>query len=149
MHTAMRYLWHMRTASISDELNDRVSEVRATVAANLDAALKAQRWSRRAAAVALGLSHRYVNDRAAGEVELSATDLALFSDFLNVPVARFFETNDEGSVTVVTDPSVPPARFELATSGTNVRRFPLERTRRAGDRDHGTMRPIVAIGGAR
>ena len=77
MHTAMRYLWHMRTASISDELNDRVSEVRATVAANLDAALKAQRWSRRAAAVALGLSHR------------------------------------------------------------------------AGDRDHGTMHPIVAIGGAR
>lgn len=31
---------------------------------------------------------------------------------------------------------VPPKGIEPSTFGTNVRRFPLERTRRADDREH-------------
>lgn len=71
-------------------LATRSDEVRSTVALNLDALLKEKRWSRRAAATALGLTHTYVNSRAAGDTDLSASDLAMFADFLEVSVADFF-----------------------------------------------------------
>jgi transcriptional regulator with XRE-family HTH domain len=84
----------MKTAALPEELATRADEIRATVAQNLDDLLKSQRWSRRATAAQLGLTHTYVNSRAAGDTDLSASDLAMFADFLDVPVSRFFEVPD-------------------------------------------------------
>lgn len=84
-------LTRMKQTAIPDQLAAQATEIRLTVAANLDSLLEQNRWSRRAAALALGLTHRYVNSRATGEVELSSSDLAMFADFLGVPITRFFE----------------------------------------------------------
>ena len=62
-----------------------------TVAANLSAELSRQRWSARKASVALGLTHVYVSRRASGDVECSASDLAMFAELLEVPITKFFE----------------------------------------------------------
>ena len=64
--------------------------IRQRVAANVDAQLANQRWSRRAAANELGFTQRYVNSRMNGEVDMSATDLAIFAELLNVSVDSFF-----------------------------------------------------------
>ena len=87
----------MRTAALPEDLATRADQVRWTVATNLDTILKRERWSRRAAALALGLSHRYVNDRATGDVDLSASDLAMFADFLEVSISDFYAPIPEGS----------------------------------------------------
>ena len=44
----------MRTAALPEDLATRADQVRWTVATNLDTILKRERWSRRAAALALG-----------------------------------------------------------------------------------------------
>lgn len=87
----------MRTAALPEDLATRADQVRWTVATNLDTILKRERWSRRAAALALGLSHRYVNDRATGDVDLSASDLAMFADFLEVSISDFYAPIPKGS----------------------------------------------------
>lgn len=81
----------MKTAAFPQELAEQSDEVRTTVAHNLDVLLKQQRWSRRKAATALGLTHTYVNSRAAGDTDLSASDLAMFAKFLQVDVSEFFK----------------------------------------------------------
>lgn len=70
--------------------NPATPNVRDLIAANLDAELTRQRWTKRKAAAALGISHVYVSRRTSGEVELSGSDLAMFSEFLAIPVSRFF-----------------------------------------------------------
>lgn len=93
----------MKPAALPEELSTQADEVRTRVAKNLSDELKAQRWTRRSAAAELGLTSRYVNSRAAGEVDLSASDLVMFADFLSVPVSRFFETSlgDDTNVTPI------------------------------------------------
>lgn len=100
----MRYFEDMKQAVLPEALSTQADEVRIRVACNLDDELKAQRWTRRAAAGELGLTPRYVNSRVAGDVDLSASDLAMFSDFLGVPVSRFFAPrpkDDGGNVTSI------------------------------------------------
>jgi len=63
---------------------------RETIAANLDAELSRKRYTKRRAALAMGLSHVYVTRRAKGQVELSGSDMVMFAKFLNIPVTRFF-----------------------------------------------------------
>jgi len=90
----------MKTAAFPEELATRADAIRDLVARNLDQLLKEQRWSRRAAAAELGLTHTYVNSRAAGDTDMSASDLAMFAEFLAVPVSRFFaEPVDDTNVT--------------------------------------------------
>lgn len=89
----------MRQAALPVEIADQADATRVRVAQNFSDMLKAERWSRRAAAEALGLTHRYVNSRASGMVDMSASDLALFADFLKVPVSRFFAEPTSGNVT--------------------------------------------------
>lgn len=88
----------MKSASLPVPLAAQSELVRHTVARNLDRLLTEQRWSRRAAANALGLTHRYVNSRAAGEVDLSASDLSMFAKFLGVSEQSFFEPVRDDSV---------------------------------------------------
>lgn len=71
--------------------NDNRDETRLTIAFNLTKELKRQRWTGRAAATALGLTQPYVSRRMTGAVDLTGSDLTMFADFLEVPVARFFE----------------------------------------------------------
>jgi len=78
-------------------------EVRETVAANLRATLKQNRWSERKAADALGLTPAYVNRRASGDTDLSSSDLAMFARFLNVPVQHFFTQITNWSLATVTE----------------------------------------------
>lgn len=75
-----------------------VDQMRETIAANVAAEIKRQRWTGRSASVALGLTQAYVYRRLAGEVEMSGSDLAMFAKFLSVPVQKFFEepTTDYG-----------------------------------------------------
>ena|GEM_PF-2713170 len=92
----------MKNALKPEGLAAHADEVRATVARNLDELLKAERWSRRRAAHELGLTHTYVNSRASGQTDLSASDIAMFADFLDVPVSRFFDPasdHDDDNVT--------------------------------------------------
>ena len=77
-------------------------QVRELVAANLRKHLKDNRWSQRKAAEALHLTPAYVNRRAAGETDLSASDLAMFARFLNVPVQNFFMQITDWSLAPVT-----------------------------------------------
>ena len=77
------------------------------VAANLAAELTRQRWSGRKAAAALGLTNVYVSRRASGELECSASDLAMFAEFLDIPVSRFFEGKKKGPAGGAARPSLP------------------------------------------
>lgn len=102
----------MRNAHIPEAAAEKATAVRATVAHNLSAELKAQRWSQRAAATALGLTPRYVNSRAIGDVDMSASDLAMFAEFLDVPIARFFdETHDRDSNVTSINAKKAPTRM--------------------------------------
>lgn len=83
------------------ELSEQANRTRAMIARNFSDELKAQRWSKRSISVALGLTHTYVNNRANGSVEMSGSDLALFADFLAVPVTRFFAPVPEEEATVI------------------------------------------------
>lgn len=95
-----------------------------TIAANLRAELSRQRWSARKAADALGLGHLYVNRRVNGQVELSGSDLVMFSTLLNVPIARFFEgTTKTPAATNGDGGQVGPGRLELPTSTVESGRF--------------------------
>lgn len=98
----------MKNATIPENVAAQADIVRHTVAANLSALLDEQRWSRRAAATALGLTHRYVNSRATGDVELSSSDLAMFARFLNVPISRFFVATQNGPETFASGPRLLP-----------------------------------------
>lgn len=81
--------------------------VRELVAANLTAELRRKRFSDRQAATALGLTNVYVSRRASGAVELSASDLALFSDFLDIPISKLFEGMKKGPAGGAARPSLP------------------------------------------
>lgn len=98
---AMRYFRDMRHATIPEAVAEKATAVRATVAHSLSEELKAQRWSQRAAATALGLTPRYINSRANGDVDLSASDLAMFAEFLNIPITRFFDEHRDPDSNVV------------------------------------------------
>jgi transcriptional regulator with XRE-family HTH domain len=76
---------------MTNDRQEKALEVREVVAANLSRALFLQRWSERKAATALGLTNTYVNRRASGLTECSASDLAMFSEFLDMPVSEFFK----------------------------------------------------------
>lgn len=82
----MRYIRGMTNNAIAST----ATVTRETIASNLDAELTRQRWSKRKAAAALGLSPVYVSRRTSGEVELSGSDLVMFAAFLQIPVTRFF-----------------------------------------------------------
>lgn len=112
----------MKTASIPDDLAVRAEKVRHNVAKNLSDLLESQRWSRRAAALELGLTHTYVNSRATGATELSSSDVAMFAEFLDVPVSRFFETPTEETtnVTRISRPGSGAGRRNLYLLDSNV-----------------------------
>lgn len=78
----------MNTAS-----KEKETPTRQVVAHNFKARLEAERWSEHKLAAALGLTPSYVNRRAIGETELSATDLAMFSEILNMRIQDFFKTD--------------------------------------------------------
>lgn len=118
----------MKHATIPEAVAEKATAVRTTVARNLSVELRAQRWSQRAAATALGLTPRYVNSRAHGDVDMSASDLALFAEFLDIPVARFFDEHhgSDGNVTSINAKTAPTKKggsrsvgldsFDLPTS---------------------------------
>lgn len=110
------------------ELEAQAHAVKSRVAHNFSAILGENRWSARKAAAALGLTHTYVNSRANGTVEMSGSDLALFADFLNIPIARFFDEHhdSDGNVTSINAKKAPTKKggsrsvgldsFDLPTS---------------------------------
>ena len=61
-----------------------------TVAANLSDYMKQRRWTGRSFALALGLKPIYVQRRMSGEVEMSATDLRVFAQQLEIREQDFF-----------------------------------------------------------
>ena len=109
---------------------------RMRVANNLNAELKRQRWSIRKASTALGVTLSYLTRRTSGDTELSASDLELFSEFLEIPIERFF-LNDEkapaaargragaSGISGIVDISgrVGPAGLEPTTSTVEERKF--------------------------
>lgn len=98
-------------------LNFDGDETRMTIAANVAAELKRQRWTGRSAAAALGLSQPYVARRLSGDTDLSGSDLALFAAFLKVPVSVFFDANRGHSDYMgQVLPFERPARRELVDS---------------------------------
>lgn len=109
----MRYFRNMKHAHLPEEAAERATAVRAKVAHNFSYELKAQRWSQRAAATALGLTPRYVNSRAIGDVDMSASDLAMFAEFLDVPVARFFDEphDTDSNVTSINAKKAPKPKL--------------------------------------
>jgi len=140
----------MKTAALPQELAARSDEVRSTVAYNLDAALKGQRWSRRAAATALGLTHTYVNSRAAGDTDLSASDLVMFADFLSMPVSAFFQpipTGNDNVTDITSNPRtlVPKVAGSTPVGGTIIPFQPRERA----VVEHVEVAPVTPIARAR
>ncbi len=127
------------------EIQTASQNVAITVAQNLTYLLESNRWSGRKAAIALGLTPMYVTRRMSGAVECSASDLAIFAGLLRVPVGAFFAEREEKAPTPQGGgQDVPPTGIEPATFGTNVRRFPTERTRAAGVREYvATVTPIT------
>ena len=81
----------MRNAVVPAEIAEQADKMRTIIATNFSDMLEENRWSRRRAAEALGLTHTYVNSRATGDVEMSGSDIVLFADFLAVPVTEFFK----------------------------------------------------------
>lgn len=66
------------------------NEARVIIAANLRALKGARRVSDDKIAADLGLKRSWVNERMTGARECKGTDLARFSLYFGVPVARFF-----------------------------------------------------------
>lgn len=115
-------LGNMKHATIPEAVAEKATAVRNTVAHSLSAELKAQRWSQRAAATALGLTPRYVNSRANGDVDMSASDLAMFAEFLDIPIARFFDEHhdSDGNVTSInTKKGTKPRSLVPKVAGSN------------------------------
>lgn len=83
----------MRNAVVPAEIAEQADKMRTIIATNFSDILAENRWTRRSAAEALGLTHTYVNSRATGAVEMSGSDIVLFADFLGVPVSEFFMTH--------------------------------------------------------
>ena len=116
--------------------------------------LKSERWSLRLLQDRTGIPKSTLASKLNGSSPILAADIEVFAAVLKRDAVSLFSDYLAAGTGKAPTPkggglSVPPTGIEPATFGTNVRRFPLERTRRAGDRDHGTMHPIVAIGGAR
>ena len=74
------------------EERDLTNEI---VAENLRHFMSAERWSGRRLAHELGLQPVYVQRRMSGEVELSVSDLKMFSDKLGAKVQDFFVPRTE------------------------------------------------------
>lgn len=83
----------MRNAVVPAEIAEQADKMRTIIATNFSDMLEENRWSRRRAAEALGLTHTYVNSRATGDVEMSGSDIMLFAGFLDVPESEFFNAN--------------------------------------------------------
>jgi hypothetical protein len=81
----------MRNAVVPAEIAEQADKMRTIIATNFSDMLEENRWSRRRAAEALGLTHTYVNSRATGDVEMSGSDIMLFASFLGVSEAEFFK----------------------------------------------------------
>lgn len=137
---AIRYAHHMTTAQPI-----RVNDTRELVAANLTAELRRQRYSDRQAATALGLTNVYVSRRTSGSVELSATDLVMFSDFLSIPITKLFEGTKKGPETNASGPvQLPdvdsnhePAVTSLAAYRRGKAQIPAT--------ERGTIAPVTSI----
>ncbi|MWV50098.1 hypothetical protein GRS96_12545 [Rathayibacter sp. VKM Ac-2803] len=82
----------MTTSQIQPSL-----DVNMMVANNVRAELSRERWTGRKAAVALGLTPTYVSRRLSGETPMTPADLVMFSDFLSIPVGRFFAPAKPGT----------------------------------------------------
>lgn len=72
----------MKTTRIALDVNK--DSLRQRIADNLSAEIKRNRWSGRKMAAALGLSQPYIARRASGETELSASDIIVFAEFLQI-----------------------------------------------------------------
>lgn len=72
----------MKTTRIALDVNK--DSLRQRIADNLSAEIKRNRWSGRKMAAALGLSQPYIARRASGETELSASDIIIFAEFLQI-----------------------------------------------------------------
>ncbi len=105
------YTRRMSTA----EATGTTDTVRDTLAANLSAELARQRWSARKAATALGVSHVYVSRRANGAVPMTGSDLVMFSELLDIPVAKLFEGTKKAPTPKGEGQTEPPAGIEPAT----------------------------------
>lgn len=49
-----------------------------------------ERWSRRQIALAIGASHRYINDRMNGQVDLSFSDIEAIAPLLKMDAPQLF-----------------------------------------------------------
>lgn len=81
----------MRAPALPDTIASEFNRMRELTSTNLRDLIDASGKSRRHVARELQLTARYVDSRATGTVELSASDLALFATYLEVPVSRFFD----------------------------------------------------------
>ena len=75
----------------SEAHGERRDETAEIVAVNLRDTMKLKRWTGRSLALSLGLKPIYVQRRMSGEVEMSATDLRVFADQLEITVQDFFK----------------------------------------------------------
>lgn len=129
-------------------------EVRSARAAFVRDALKSERWSVRAAALAIGTNHTSLGARVKGETAFFAEDIESIAILLKRNPVEFYAEylaadTKNGPASEETEPSdVPPTGIEPATYGTNVRRFPTERTRRPTVETE-RLAPVVAISGNR
>ena len=78
---------------MTDALMPKPVDWDTTVADNVRGELARQRWTGRKAAAALGITQNYVSRRLSGLTPMSPADLVMFSDLLEVPIARFFDAD--------------------------------------------------------
>lgn len=69
--------------------------IRYQIADNVAAELARHRYSKRAAALALGMSPLYLYRRLSGDVEFGGSDLAAIADLLGIEAGVFFSGNSK------------------------------------------------------
>lgn len=111
------------------------ADTREKIAANLSAEMTRARWSGRRMADALGLTQAYVARRASGEVELSGSDIDLFTGFLGVPVTALFVNREKATVTELDPTRNAEARTTDYRSGVS----------RSPERGIGPLRPVALL----
>lgn len=112
----------MRAPALPEMIASEFDRMRELTSTNLRDLIDASGKSRRQVARELQLTPRYVDSRATGTVEMSASDLALFATFLDVPVSRFYDETPVDTAPVVAKitrltPNRPLSDYEATVPG--------------------------------
>lgn len=146
----MSVIWYSQTMTNISQLHPvAIDATQAARAQFLADELKSERWSLRLLQDRTGIPKSTLASKLNGSSPILAADIEVFATVLKRDAVDLFRDYLAAGTGKAPTPkggglSVPPTGIEPATFGTNVRRFPVERTRSAGAARHPAVVTMIA-----